>query len=368
MNVFESHELTDLQPKTKQELNEEYFFEFPGIYGMQGKNRFIQLSVPFRMLKRVLACDDSGHVLDRSQREINRNRVNGIYNYLMNSRENNSDICLPPLVGNCDQNIDFQFFCNSVVGMARIPMDSVITLFDGQHRAAAIMKFADKCLDHYSIPIMMYEKLELKTRQQFFSDINNNASKPSATISMAYNGRDKLTSMVRDILKENPVLSDATDFEHNVVKSKSDYFVSFKALCDATRKFAVNGEQIAPAEEIDAVWSSWVNFSALNDIKGVVEQVQYRKEYIQFHAVMINAFGYAVRQLAQETELKKIPAMIDSFAVEIDASKREEFFFIKNWNGICARVENDRATIIASVSAQKAAAEKLADAIRRRSV
>ncbi|MDE9487499.1 hypothetical protein [Xenorhabdus bovienii] len=32
------------------------------------------------------------------------------------------------------------------------------------------------------------------------------------------------------------------------------------------------------------------------------------------------------------------------------------------------RLENDRATIIANVSAQKAAAEKLADAIRRRSV
>ncbi|GHO15857.1 hypothetical protein MY011_20900 [Escherichia coli] len=80
--------------------------------------------------------------------------------------------------------------------------------------------------------------LPLKTRQQFFSDINNNVSKPSATINMAYNGRDDIAQGMISFLTQHTVFADITDFEHNVVPLKSNMWVSFKALTDATSKFA----------------------------------------------------------------------------------------------------------------------------------
>ncbi len=44
-------------------------------------------------------------------------------------------------------------------------------------------------------------------------------------------------------------------------------------------------------------------------------------------------------------------------------AEREDFFLISSWDGICASSEKARPTVIANVSAQKAAAARLMDAI-----
>ena len=55
--------------------SQEFSFNFPCVIGTQGSTPFMLMSVPFRVLRRLLALDNSGHVLDRSQRELNPARV-----------------------------------------------------------------------------------------------------------------------------------------------------------------------------------------------------------------------------------------------------------------------------------------------------
>lgn len=164
----------------------DYFFEFPASRGVQGGAIVLMMTVPARTLARVLASDNYGDTLERSQREINPARAKKFYEYLVNAHENKEPFIIPPLVGNCNSEIEFQEFGNTNVGVVRFPMDAEIKLFDGQHRAAGIAEFCRTVGEPIHVPLMLTHKLSLKTRQQFFSDINNNVSKPSAAINMAY--------------------------------------------------------------------------------------------------------------------------------------------------------------------------------------
>jgi hypothetical protein len=61
--------------------------------------------------------------------------------------------------------------------------------------------------------MMLTHKLPLKTRQQFFSDINNNVSKPSKAISMAYDGRNATAQGLINFFTQNNVFADVVDFK-----------------------------------------------------------------------------------------------------------------------------------------------------------
>ncbi|EBV3515706.1 hypothetical protein DOC58_24575, partial [Salmonella enterica subsp. enterica serovar Typhi] len=53
----------------------DYFFEFPASRGLQGNTVVLMMTVPARALTRVLASDNHGNTLERSQRELNPARA-----------------------------------------------------------------------------------------------------------------------------------------------------------------------------------------------------------------------------------------------------------------------------------------------------
>ncbi|EMT6398497.1 TPA: DGQHR domain-containing protein [Klebsiella oxytoca] len=337
----------------------DHFFEFPASRGTQGGSIVLMLTVPARTLTRVLASDNYGDTLERSQRELNPARAKKFYQYLVEAYENKEPFIIPPLVGNCDSYVEFEEFGNTNVGVARFPMDAEIKLFDGQHRAAGIAEYCRTIDEPIHVPMMLTLQLPLKTRQQFFSDINNNVSKPSAAINMAYNGRDKNAQEMVSFISSHAVFSEVTDFEHNVVPAKSDKWVSFKALSDATAKFSDSCSQ----DDLEGLWNAWLMLTGLDDIRRGTNQAEYKREYIQFHAVMINAFGYAVQRLSEGRGVRGVTLMIEDLVMNTGIAEREDFFLISSWNGICASCEKTRPTVIANVSSQKAAASRLMDAI-----
>jgi len=352
-------------PAPQGQAEHEYYFQFPAVYGQQGNTVTLLMNVPARMLERVLSHDNFGHTLERSQREINNVRVRKFIRYLTDAAEKGTPFIIPALTGNCESSIKFEPIGNTTAGIARIPMDAVVKLFDGQHRATGIMEFISNYDIDLNVPILLTEQLSLDTRKQFFSDINNNASKPSATINMVYDGRNDTAQMMVDILRRHNVFNIITDFENNVVPAKKPYFVSFKAICDATAKFIGEGENRLTSESIEALWQSWVYLTAIDEIRNGTNQNEYKKDYIQFHAVMINAFGYAVADLLKNNDLNAVIAMIETLAVNCDTWQKEEFYLIKNWTGVCVDDSGERPVIMANVAGQRAAAARLVDVIKR---
>lgn len=341
----------------------EYYFEFPASYGMQGDTRVLLMTVPGRTLTRILASDNFGHTLERSQREINKNRVKKFYDYLVSAHENKEPFIIPPLVGNCESDVEFTDVGNSNLGIVRFPMDAIIKLFDGQNRAAGISQFCRTHGETLFVPLMMTLQLPLKTRQQFFSDINNNVSKPSAAINMAYNSRDTIAQSMITFLRTHSIFSEVTDFEHNVVPAKSELWISFKALSDATAKFKGAGDSSLSEGDVYDLWEAWLKLTAMEGIRHGVSPAEYKRDYIQFHAVMINAFGYAIQELLKRNPTHAVVQMIDDLVEKATMADLENFFLISNWSGICASTEKERATVIASVPAQKAAGQRFVAAI-----
>ncbi|MDP0941398.1 hypothetical protein Q6253_29625, partial [Klebsiella quasipneumoniae] len=51
--------------------------------------------------------------------------------------------------------------------------------------------------------------------------------------------------------------------------------------------------------------------TGLDDIRQGTNQAEYKREYIQFHAVMIKAFGYAVQRLSEGRGVRGVTLMIE---------------------------------------------------------
>ncbi|EBZ6776919.1 DGQHR domain-containing protein [Salmonella enterica] len=352
-------------PTPKGQADHEFYFQFPGVYGLQGNTVTILINVPARSLARLLSLDNPSHTLKRSQREINHSRVRKFVKYLTDAATNGTPFIIPALTGNCNCHIDFQPIGNTMAGIAKIPMDAVINLFDGQHRAFGTMEFISNYDISLYVPILLTEELTLETRKQFFSDINNNASKPSATINMVYDGRNAMAQMMVGMLSRHSVFSEITDFENNIVPAKKSYFISFKAICDSTSKFIGEGENRLSEDNIEAIWQSWIYLTAIDEIKNSAHQNQYKKDYIQFHAVMINAFGYAIAELLKANTVNSVISMVENLAVNTDTWQKESFFLNENWSGVCVDYSGNRPVIIANAAGQRAAAAHLINAIKR---
>ena len=143
---------------------------------------------------------------------------------------------------------------------------------------------------------------------------------------MAYNGRDDIAQGMISFLTQHTVFADITDFEHNVVPLKSDMWVSFKALTDATSKFARNGNQQLEMGYIESVWEAWITLTQIDSIRHGVHHATYKRDYIQFHGVMINAFGFAVQQMMVNHSIAEITSMIEKLCATTSSAEREDFF------------------------------------------
>ncbi|MEQ1966204.1 DGQHR domain-containing protein [Xenorhabdus nematophila] len=324
--------------------------------------RFIQggriqylLSIPMSQLRRFLALDNYVSVMSRSQRELKRYRVKKIVNYLIKSFDNKTPYFIPPLIANIDRDMNG----DTNIGILKVPMDSIITLFDDQHRANAIIEFCKERVVHDWISIKLTENLDLQTRQQFFSDINSNASKTSAAINLAYNNREDYSHLTRYWIGKVKSISDYVDYENNVVPSKSSKLVSFKALYDATKRILGECTETVLSEttkyQSTKIWEAWTYLIGLTEEYCTVRSLNYRKEHITLHAVLINAFSFAVCEMMRET--KDIVAKLNRVSCIIDETKRDEFFRIENWKSIC--VDPERGTIRADLKSKRSAGSHL---------
>lgn len=340
----------------------EHFFQFPAIRCQQGGRVQYMLCAPMNMLKRIMAFDDAGDVMSRSQREVHLGRAKKVTGYLTSGYDNKTDYMLPTLVGNIDGVVRFEEAegVKGGLGTLFISMDADIRLFDGQTRSRGIIDYIAVRKDSPdTITLLLTEGLSLQARQQFFADINNNASKPATAISMAYNHKDPVNDLVRQIVSAVPALNGRVDYEHNVVPAKSDLLISFKALHDATRKmFGLRaGDEISDALREDAIrlWKAWGRALHWTWLAENVGPALYRTRHIGTHGVMVNAIGIATAMMLEHHDAATIanllnrnePGCINALAPFVHAE----------WYGVC--VDAETGTVKCDTPAQNRAAERL---------
>lgn len=76
---------------------------------------------------------------------------------------------------------------------------------------------------------------------------------------------------------------------------------------------------------IESVWEAWITLTQIDSIRHGVHHATYKRDYIQFHGVMINAFGFAVQQMMVNHSIAEITSMIENY-VQLPALQKERIF------------------------------------------
>lgn len=328
---------------------DDFTYKFDAIRGTQGGRVFYQSSVPFRVLASMLKLDDDCDVTKRSQRLLSKPRARNVAKYI---QENHKDgfYVIPPLIGIIEGDFEFEeiqldSFLN--VGKVRVPIDSKIVLFDGQHRATgikeALQKMPEICRENVSI--MFFQELSLPERKQAFHDINFTQKTPAAAICIAYNERSEFDKMVIDVFS-NSAISHLIEYEKNSVSGKSDKVYSLKSLRDFTKYF-VGTETVneKTKEELTALVSklfdyfnivSWINFdemmasSSMTKLESLdyVAAQSFREKSIAGHAVTLKSVALFCRFAVNNGLLDSIEKLSD---------KAEFSRYSERWEGRCVR-------------------------------
>lgn len=204
----------------------EWVFHVPALAAIQGGRIYYAVTMPYRVLARLLQLQSGFAVIERAQREVNKSRVSDLMDYM-----GLTGYTLPALTGCVEGKADFTG--DKGVGMLAIDMGAKILLADGQHRASAIVAKVeqDAAFASESVIIQLYTQLTLPQRQQLFSDLNSKAVKPNASINNLYNHRKDGSQVARAVA--DAVLPGLIDFERTSCGGRSEYLYPFKALIDA---------------------------------------------------------------------------------------------------------------------------------------
>lgn len=342
-------------------------FKYPCLIGHQGGRRVLTISAKFDELSRLLAADNLSHTLNRSQRELNRRRATAFAEYVINGLNNDTGYIIPPLIGNVDGDIVVEVSEHfPSFGFLSIPMNAKIVLFDGQHREVGIEEVCQMLCNMHTqtVTVELSENLTLEQRQQFFADINGNASKPNAAINLAYDRSNPLSQLVREVVMANETLKNKTDFERTNITGKSAAWVSFKSLCDASARFTrltEDSELVKVSGDLAKIWEGWCQFSGLSDA-GDYPYGEYSQEWLTFTAVMVNGFGFAVQELLESMTATELAERLKGMNASANRRERDDYFQYEKWKGLC--VSSETGKIVANIKSQRSAATKLISAIK----
>ncbi|KAB0981226.1 DGQHR domain-containing protein [Cronobacter sakazakii] len=342
-------------------------FKYPCLIGHQGGRRVLTISAKFDELSRLLAADNFSHTLNRSQRELNSRRASAFADYVVNGLNTSTGYIIPPLIGNIDGDIVVEVSAEAPsFGFLVIPMNAKIVLFDGQHRQVGVEEVCQMLCNMHTqtVTVELSENLSLEQRQQFFSDINGNASKPNAAINLAYDRSNPLSQLVREMVIANATLKSKTDFERTNITGKSSAWVSFKSLCDASARFTRLKEGFEAgkvSDDLTKIWGGWCEFTGLNDA-GDYPYGEYSQEWLTFTAVMVNGFGFAVQELLETMTAGELAERLKEMGSAATRRERDDFFLYEKWYGLCDSAETGK--IVANIKSQRAAATRLLSAIK----
>jgi len=195
--------------------------------------------VPLRLIPNLFLFDEPDIPPElRSQRKLNKSRIPIITKYIV---ENSDKYVFSSLTASIDRLIEFDPIPpenkNSKIGTVTIPADTKIVINDGQHRRAAIMEALKKKpeLGYETISVVFFVDMGLERSQQMFADLNRYAVKPSGSLNILYDHRDKFSIFVLKIIEEIPIFSDKVDFEKTSISNRSTKLFTLSSVYRATK-------------------------------------------------------------------------------------------------------------------------------------
>jgi DNA sulfur modification protein DndB len=281
-----------------------YVYEFTAIRGVQAGRAYYVAMCPLRLVARLFRFDDDEVPAPmRAQRVLNRARIPEIARYVS---ENPLEYVFSSLCASVDGEVEFRptdtGAAFSSVGILRISMSSKILINDGQHRRAALeeaVRLRPELGDE-TISVVLFVDRGLARSQQMFADLNLHAIRPTRSLGVLYDHRDRLSEITRQLISEITYFRGLTELERTTISNRSIKLFTLSSVYQATAELlggvgATSDSDLSLAirfwNEVGRYMPDWQRAA-----KREVSSAELRRDYIHSHGVTLQALGIAGNQ------------------------------------------------------------------------
>ena len=285
-------------------------FGFDAMRGVQAGREFYIAMCPMKIIPKLFVFSESDLPPEvRAQRTLKETRIPAIRDYILN---NPNDYVFSSLTASVDGNMRFSpapaLGENGKSGRLYISMNSKLLINDGQHRRRAIEEALKERPDlgHEMISVVFFQDSGLKRSQQMFSDLNKNAVKPTKSLNILYDHRDKFSRFVVDMTSTVEIFKDKVELEKTTISNRSTNAFTLNGISDATlhlfgikktRKLTKDEEVIA--KEFWELVSKYIpEWGLLLEKK--ISAADMRKEFVHGNTNTLNALGIVGRVLIRD--------------------------------------------------------------------
>tara|TARA_Y100000590_G_scaffold470667_1_gene667591 strand:- start:4174 stop:5271 length:1098 start_codon:yes stop_codon:yes gene_type:complete len=285
-------------------------YGFDAIRGIQAGREFYVAMCPLKIIPKLFIFNDHDIPAKlRAQRVLSDSRIPLIKNYILN---NPDDYIFSSLTASVDGVMRFTpgagLAQDSKLGRLYIAMEARLLINDGQHRRRAIEEALKERPDlgHEMISVVFFQDSGLKRSQQMFSDLNKNAVKPTKSLNILYDHRDKFSRFVVDMTSNIEIFKDRVELEKTTISNRSSNVFTLNGISDATlhlfgikktRKLTPEEEQVAK-EFWDLVSKYIPEWSLLMEKK--ITPGEMRKQFVHGNTNTLNALGIVGRILIRD--------------------------------------------------------------------
>jgi len=270
-------------------------YAFPAIRGVQAKRQFYVSMCPLRLIPRLFLFNEAEMVPElRAQRQLNKQRLPEIARYIS---ENRDSYVFSAITASVDADVRFDPHEGSTdLGVLRVPMDARFIINDGQHRRAAIEMALLQCPDlgDESISVVFFLDRGLARCQQMFADLNRYAIRPSTSLNVLYDQRDRKARLAKMVVERLPAMKPLVDQERSNLAKGSKHLLTLSALFTATNTLLEHHDLGDDEEEtVVAFWSAVLGeLEGWRDVgEGRMTAAVFRSTNLHGQAVILDAFG-----------------------------------------------------------------------------
>jgi len=327
---------------------------FPSIKGIQAGREYYISMCPLKLIPKIFLFNEEELRPEvRAQRNLNKARIPEMAHYIL---DNKDDYVFSALTASIDSEVKFEPVSSSEdsIGKIHVPMSAKFIINDGQHRRAAIEMALNERpeLGDETIAVVFFLDIGLDRCQQMFADLNRYAIRPSKSIGVLYDYRDRLAIISKKVIFKSEVFQDIVEMERSTLPQRSRKLFTLSAIYSANKVLLrewideKNDDQL-----IDMAINYWNEVGKnMKDWQLVREKKitsgQIRQDYIHAHGIILQAFGYVGSYLLNnnhnlKTTLKKLK--------DIDWRRSNT----KEWEGralVGGRVSKARYNVILTVN------------------
>lgn len=270
-------------------------YAFPAIRGIQARRPFYVSMCPLRLIPRLFLFNEAEMVPElRAQRQLNKQRLPEIARYIAANRDS---YVFSAITASVDADVRFEPNAGSTdLGILRVPMTARFIINDGQHRRAAIeMALVENPdLGDESISVVFFMDRGLGRCQQMFADLNRHAIRPSTSLNVLYDQRDRKAQLARIVVERLPGMKPLVNLERSNLAKGSKHLLTLSALFTATNTLLENKDLGGDEEEVvvsfwSAVLAELDGWRAVSE--GRITAANFRQTNLHGQAVVLDALG-----------------------------------------------------------------------------